>query len=231
MASAAPLRRSRVRGFTLIELLVAIAILAVLAVVSWRGIDGMARAQEQLRERADAVLVLRSALAQWNSDLDAAAAINPTRPIDWNGRALRITRSSPAGEPSSLTVVAWTMRTGTDGFSRWTRWQSPPLLTRGDWQQAWQQAGSWARGGNSTSPQVGNAMQGGSEVALMPATGWQVLYFRNDLWTPAVPTEALNANETVPNGIRLLLELPPGPALSGSVSLDWVRPNLTQAKS
>lgn len=231
MASAAPLRRSRVRGFTLIELLVAIAILAVLAVVSWRGIDGMARAQEQLRERADAVLVLRSALAQWNSDLDAAAAINPTRPIDWNGRALRITRSSPAGEPSSLTVVAWTMRTGTDGFSRWTRWQSPPLLTSGDWQQAWQQAASWAGDGNSTSTQFGNAMQGGSEVALMPATGWQVLYFRNDLWTPAVPTEALNANETVPNGIRLLLELPPGPALSGSVSLDWVRPNLTQAKS
>lgn len=231
MASAVPLRRSRVRGFTLIELLVAIAILAVLAVVSWRGIDGMARAQEQLRERADAVLVLRSALAQWNSDLDAAAAINPTRPIDWNGRALRITRSSPAGEPSSLTVVAWTMRTGTDGFSRWTRWQSPPLLTRGDWQQAWQQAASWAGDGNSTSTQFGNAMQGGSEVALMPATGWQVLYFRNDLWTPAVPTEALNANETVPNGIRLLLELPPGPALSGSVSLDWVRPNLTQAKS
>ena len=45
--------------------------------------------------------------------------------------------------------------------------------------------------------------------------------------------EALNANETLPGGVRLLLELPPGPALSGTLSLDWVRPNLThpQGKS
>ena len=223
--------RAPARGFTLIELLVAIAILAMLAVVSWRGIDGMARAQAQLRDRADAVLVLQSALAQWNSDLDATVSITPTRPIDWNGRVLRITRSSPAGDQSSLTVVAWTMRAGADGFSRWTRWQSPPLLTRGDWQQAWQQAASWAGDGNSSAPQFGNAVRGGSEVSLMPATGWQLLYFRNNLWTPAVPSEALGTNEAVPNGIRLLLEIPPGPALSGTLSLDWVRPNLTQAKS
>ena len=220
----------KVRGFTLIELLVAIAILALLAVVSWRGLDGMARAQAQLRDRADAVLVLQSALAQWNSDLDAAVSISPTRPIDWNGRALRITRSSPAGDQSSLTVVAWTMRAGADGFNRWTRWQSAPLLTRGEWQQAWQQAASWAGDGGGSTP-FGNSAQGGTEVVLMPATAWQLLYFRNDLWTPAVPSEALGANETLPNGIRLLLEMPPGPALSGPLSLDWVRPNLTQAKS
>ncbi|MBS0339953.1 MAG: prepilin-type N-terminal cleavage/methylation domain-containing protein [Proteobacteria bacterium] len=231
MTNSAPnLARARARGFTLIELLVAIAILAVLAVVSWRGIDGMARAQSQLRDRADAVLVLRSALAQWNSDLDAAIAINPTRPIDWNGRALRLTRSSAPGDQSSLTVVAWTMRTGADGFGRWTRWQSPPLLTRGDWQQAWQQAASWAGDGNS-SAQFGSSAQGGSEVTLMPANGWQLLYFRNDLWIPAVSGDALNANEQIPNGIRLVLDLPPGPALSGTISLDWIRPNLTQAKS
>lgn len=223
-------RRARARGFTLIELLVAIAILAVLAVVSWRGLDAMARAQAQLRDRADAVLVLRSSLAQWNSDLDATASINPTRPIDWDGRALRITRSSPAGDQASLTVVSWTLRTGADGFTRWVRWQSPPLFTRGEWQQAWQQAASWASDGGSSAPS-GNAAQGGSEVTLMPATGWQVLYFRNDLWTPAVPADALGANEKIPNGIRLLLELPPGPALSGTLSMDWVRPNLTQAKS
>ena len=85
----------------------------------------------------------------------------------------------------------------------------------------------------SLSSGSSNPLQGGSEVTLMPATGWQVLYFRNNLWTPAVPAEALNANETLPGGVRLLLELPPGPALSGTLSLDWVRPNLThpQGKS
>ena len=65
----------------------------------------------------------------------------------------------------------------------------------------------------------------------MPATGWQVLYFRNDLWTAAVPADSLGANEALPAGVRLLIELPPGPALSGQLSIDWVRPTLTQAKS
>jgi len=218
------------RGFTLIELLVAIAIMAVLAMVSWRGIDSMARAQAQMRERADAVLTLQSALAQWNSDLDAAVAITPTRAIDWNGQVLRITRGSPAGEPSSLTVVAWTLRGGNDGVARWTRWQSPPLGTRGEWQQAWDGAAAWASGG-SGSFALGNSSLGGSEVALMPVTGWRLLYFRNDLWAPAVGYDALGANEKVPNGVRLLIELPPGPGLSGLLSLDWARPNLTQLKS
>lgn len=210
-------------GFTLIELLVAIAIMALLAIVSYRGIDAMARAQAQMRDRADAVLTMQSALAQWNADLDAMVSISPTRPIDWNGQSLRITRASTAGDQASLTVVAWTLRTGTDGFSRWTRWQSPPLVTRGDWQQAWQQAASWAGGGGTTTA--------GSETALMPVNSWQLLYFRNDLWGPAVPADSLAANETPPAGVRLLLDMPPGPALSGALSLDWVRPNLTQPKS
>lgn len=225
--------RTRARGFTLIELLVAIAILAVVAVISWRGIDGMSRAQEQMRERADAVLTLQSALAQWNSDLDNAVSMAPTRAIDWNGQALRLTRKSTTwdnasvatmGTPS-ITVVAWAMRAGPDGVTRWYRWQSPPLFTRGDWQQAWQQAAAWTSGGGGGTSQVG------SVVALMPATGWQVLYFRNDLWTAAVPAESLAANEALPAGVRLLIELPPGPALSGQLSIDWVRPTLTQAKS
>ena len=223
--------RATARGFTLIELLVAIAILAVLAIVSWRGIDGMARAQAQVRERADGVLTLQSALAQWNSDLDAAVSISPARAIDWNGRSLRITRRSPAGDMSSLTVVAWTIRSGNDGFARWTRWQSPPLLTRGDWQQAWEHAATWAGDGGSSNAYGSSGQGGGSEVALMPATTWQLLYFRNDLWTPAVSYDALGANEKVPNGVRLVMELPPGPALSGTLSLDWMRPTLTPAQA
>ncbi|WP_446588276.1 PulJ/GspJ family protein [Variovorax sp. LARHSF232] len=210
-------------GFTLIELLVAIAVLALLAVMSWRGIDGMTRAQSQLRERADAVLTLQASLAQWNSDLDNAVAMAPTRTIDWSGRALRLTRRSSAGGSPAMLVVAWTLRGDATGM-RWERWQSVPLSTRGDWQQAWQQAGSWAQEGN-------NSIQGGSAVALMPVASWQVLYFRNDAWGPAVSAEALGTNVALPDGVRLLLELPPGAGLSGAISLDWVRPNATYTKS
>ena len=47
------------RGFTLVELLVALFALALLAVLGWRGLDGMVRAQSQLQARADQVLALQ----------------------------------------------------------------------------------------------------------------------------------------------------------------------------
>ena len=61
----------RHRGFTLIELLVAISILAVMAVLSWRGLEGMTRAVAQTRERSDQLLTLQAGLDQWTDDLDA----------------------------------------------------------------------------------------------------------------------------------------------------------------
>ena len=79
-------------GFTLVELLVAIAVMALLAIVSWRGLDGMVRAQQITRERADAVLELQTVLAQWGADLDALQAIEHTEPLAWDGQALRLTR-------------------------------------------------------------------------------------------------------------------------------------------
>ena len=65
----------RAAGFTLVELLVAIAVMALLAIMSWRGLDGMARAQEQTRARSDDLLVMQAALSQWAADLDAVQAI------------------------------------------------------------------------------------------------------------------------------------------------------------
>ena len=46
------------RGFTLIELLVAVGLMALMATLSWRGIDGMTRAQAQMRQHSDQVLTL-----------------------------------------------------------------------------------------------------------------------------------------------------------------------------
>ena len=43
------------RGFTLIELLVAIGLLALMAALSWRGLDGMTRSQAQMRQYSDEV--------------------------------------------------------------------------------------------------------------------------------------------------------------------------------
>lgn len=80
------------QGFTLIELLVAISLMALMAALSWRGLDGMTRAQAQMRQHADDVLALQAGLAQWGS-WDAAA----TRVRFNNGSKLRAWRVTSQG--------------------------------------------------------------------------------------------------------------------------------------
>ena len=82
------------KGFTLIELLVAIALMALMTVLSWRGLDGISRTQTQLQQRSDAVLTLQATLAQWAADMEAMTS-QPGQPgLDWDGRVLRILRRS-----------------------------------------------------------------------------------------------------------------------------------------
>ena len=80
-------RRARHRvkptqGFTLVELLVALALMALMAGLSWRGLDGMTRAQTQMRQNSDDVLTLQAGLAQWSADLDALAQQPGTPSLD-----------------------------------------------------------------------------------------------------------------------------------------------------
>ena len=65
------LKKSDQRGFTLVELMVAIVVMALLALLSWRGLDGMTRVQSQTQTHTDSVLALQAGLAQWQTDLDA----------------------------------------------------------------------------------------------------------------------------------------------------------------
>jgi general secretion pathway protein J len=219
------------RGFTLIELLVAISVMALLSLVSWRGLDSMSRATTQNQQRADAILTLQATLAQWGADLDAVTSIAQTRPIDWDGNVLRLTRRGSDPMAPSMQVVAWTLRASAEG-PRWQRWQSQAFTTRGEWQQAWNLAASWAQGGGGT--------QGGyNDVALMPTSGWQLYYFRDNTWTPAssLPTTPANpANPAgpivnMPDGVRLVISLPPGDGLSGTLTRDWVKPIVGGARS
>lgn len=214
--------KRRTRGFTLIELLVAIAAMALLALMSWRGLDAMGRAQALNRERGDAVLTLQTTLSQWNADLDAMVALSQTPAIDWDGRLLRLTRRSTDTATPVVFVAAWTLRTDATGSTHWRRWQSPGFTTRAEWQQAWTQAASWGADGGNTS---------GADVDLIPLDSWQLAYYRNDTWTPAVSAEALGTATPLPDGVRLTLALPQGPALAGLLTRDWVRPSLTVPKS
>ncbi len=261
-------RRSakRSRGFTLIELLVAISIMALMAVLSWRGLDAMSQTQTRLQQRADEVLALQAGLAQWGADLDALQVLPTLQALDWDGRALRLTRrasasarttagpataSRAAGE--AVMVVAWSRR-DVNGTSQWLRWQSPPLQTRGDVQTAWAQAAQWAQN-------PGDDLKA-REVQVVPLAQWQIFFFRNDAWTnplsatgnaaagaggnPSAGAGSIAANvaaavaalpapaggeTSVPQGVRLVLTLPEGQAISGNLTRDWIQPTLGGGKS
>ncbi len=209
------------RGFTLIELMVAIAAMALLALMSWRGLEGMTRAQTVTQARGDAVLTLQTTLSQWATDLDATIALTQLQPIDWNGSVLRITRRSGDSTRPTVVVVAWALRTDAATGTQWRRWQSPGVTTRAEWQQAWDRASAWAQDGGSVA--------GGAELTLMPLESWQLSYFRNGVWTAAVGAEGM-AN-AIPDGIRLVLNLPPGTGLTGVLTRDWVRPTAAVPKT
>ena len=154
--------KKHTRGFTLIELLIAISIMALMALLSWRGLDGMTRTQGSLAQRADEVLTLQAGLNQWTTDLNAIVQLPQMQSLEWDGRALRMTRrsaalpapsssASPTAFPAAdsppaegILVVAWARRE-VGGGGQWLRWQSPPLKTRGDVQAAWVVAAQWRK--------------------------------------------------------------------------------------
>ncbi|KQO14945.1 type II secretion system protein J [Acidovorax sp. Leaf78] len=214
------------RGFTLVELLLAIAVMSLLAILSWRGLDGMVRAQEITRQRADEMLVLQSSLGQWGTDLDALMPIANTTPLDWDGQVLRLTRRTSAVPDEGALVVAWTLR-GAQGAGQWVRWQSPPVRTRAQWQEAWALAAQWARTPGDAERRY--------EMALLPLQDWQIFYYRGGAWSNAQSssgsTTAESTTAAIPDGVRLQITLPPGQALVGQLTRDWVNPLLGGGRS
>jgi general secretion pathway protein J len=217
----------QLRGFTLIELLVAVSLMALMAALSWRGLDGMTRSQTQMRQYSDDVSVLQAGLAQWGADLDALALQPNMASLDWDGRALRIVRRGTASPGEGLSVVAWSQRS-IDGVLLWLRWQSPSVTTRADLAMAWQEAALWA--------QNPGAQERKREVRVVPLERWQIFYFRGDAWSnplssAGAPAEATPVNAPpVPDGIRLVLSLSAGQAISGTVTRDWLRPSVGGGK-
>jgi general secretion pathway protein J len=226
-------RRASVRshGFTLIELLVAIFIMSMLAVMSWRGIDSMARAQEASRERADSIATLQTALVQWQTDLDQMFQTQLINTVDYDGRVLRVVRRYSDTE---VRIVGWARR-AVNGQSRWLRWQSQPINNRQELQNAWAQAGQW--GENPGDAERRN------ETDIAAIDDWQIYYYRNNAWTNAfsaagsgassaipppssgTPTAVVSGLVPPPDGVRLVLTLSQGQALAGVLTRDWIRPD------
>ena len=224
--------RTKNLGFTLIELLVAMAAMALLSIMSWRGIDGMLRAQEVTRAQGDQHAIMQTVLAQWNADLNALMPLQGRQVLDWDGQVLRLTRKTSAANDNGALVVAWSRR-NVDGLQQWVRWQSLPARTASEWNDAWSQAAQWGR--NPSSDQMRR------ETVLLPLDLWRVYYYRSNAWTNPLSSdqsstsnangESATAMPTVPDGIRIELTLPAGRALNGVMTVDWVNPLRSNSRS
>jgi len=221
------------QGFTLIELLIAITLMAVLAGLSWRGLDSLMRSRDITQAQVDKTAVLQTVLAQWQADLNAVQPVPALTDagVQWDGRTLRLTRRATAwradGADAGLWVVAWTLR-----GNQWLRWQSAPLQTRAALQQAWANAERWGQNPSSDDAAF--------ETPLIPLDAWQLTYFRSNAWTnplssAGTPDLTPQTNPTsqgvLPDAIRLQIDLPASTGVRGRITLDWVRPNFSNTKT
>jgi general secretion pathway protein J len=226
----------KIKGFTLIEVMVALVVMSLMAVLTWQGIDGMAKASAQHRARSDDVAAIQTALLQWRTDLDQmidasqtppaalGGAANSAKAIEFDSRILRITRRFDGDE---MRVVAWGTRrleSSTGSQRRFMRWISEPVRTRAQWQAAWDQAARW--GQNPSEADITR------ETAVLSIDEWQIFYYRNDAWSnPLSADGTATQSNTNPDGVRLILQLAPGQQPGGKLTMDWVQPTRGGGKS
>lgn len=169
------------RGFTLIELLVAIAILAVIAVLSWRGLDSITRSREAISRAMEDERVLAQLFDQMRADARQAATDDQagTAAVAMGNGELRIVRILFAQDAAPrLQVVRYRLDDG-----RIIRLASPPIATQGQLRSALQ-----------------GRLEGWSEVQLISGVG----SMRMRLFVPQIgwTTSMADVNATIAKSVN-----------------------------
>lgn len=160
-------------GFTLIELLVAITVLAIVAVLGWRGLDTIIRSRIALTQDLEQTRGIQLAFAQLQNDcaqIASPADIGGRRALQAGGDRITMIRSVFAeNQPSRMQVVAYRLRDG-----RLTRYESVPTRDVKELDSMWQAAIS------DTSTGQGVALE--SDVGGMLVQSWyrDIPGWRND---------------------------------------------------
>lgn len=153
-------------GFTLIEMLVAIALLAVVAVLSYRGLDEILRARESLTSHMTSERALSQLFAQINVDLRNAALDDEVGqpPVRVGGGVLQIVRRMRLeGAAPRLQVIRYRSANG-----RIVRQASPAITTVGQLRES--------VNGNAddrwTSIELASGVEGFESQAWVPEHGF-----------------------------------------------------------
>ena len=116
-------KRRAAPGFTLLELLIAISLMAVLAVLGWRGLDSVLASRERISQASDEVRALSVSFTQMDEDLRRSWPVRllnlPQPPVAFvadganEQPALVLVRELPPGSGGSqLQRVSYRLRDG-----------------------------------------------------------------------------------------------------------------------
>ena len=186
--------RSSRRGFTLVELLVAISILAIVAVLGWRGLDSIVRARIGLTANLDQTRAMQLTFAQMQSDcahVISTGMITSHLPLVADqSRFMLVRHVYTEDQPTRLQVVTYRVRDG-----QLTRRESLPtrdfIALDADWQAA------------VADSDLADALVLQSNVSAMTMRLWQI----NGGWrTPPGPGEPVNT-ANAPTGLEVSLQL------------------------
>ena len=200
--------RQRLPGLTLVELMVAIAVLAFISMLGWRGLDAITRARAVLNEELAQTRGLQLAFAQMEIDCANVVDANTlagTVPLLVEANRITLTRRwQPEGQPGALQLVTWRWRDGV-----LTREETAPTRDLNQLQRDRQST-------QTVSPTAIKLQSGVQQVLLRVWTddgrGWrswqqmsQAVVSRGSLMSPETGT---TATQTIWRGLEVSLQLP-----------------------
>jgi general secretion pathway protein J len=200
--------KHRSQGLTLVELMVAIAVLAFISMLGWRGLDAITRARLALNQELVQTRGLQLAFAQLQIDcantVDSGTLVGAAPLVVDANRVTLARRLQPEAQAGALQLVTWRWRDGV-----LTREETPPTRDLNQLNRYWQ----LAQTGSAAAVKLqSNVQQMTLRVWTDDGGGWRAwqqisnpIVSRGSLMSPETGTTAA---QTIWRGLEVSLQLP-----------------------